>query len=145
MAELKKKAHLARGTTPRLDLAFPYRLSEAGETAMLRSQLQGHESAGGDRHLRDLLEQLLFTSPEERVMRPDFGSGLERLIFEPSGAALAVALQAQMQAVILQYLGDRLELDGLEVQAEGGKLRIRVAYRPLADGRRRVETFEREA
>jgi Bacteriophage baseplate protein W len=135
---------MARRTTPRVDLAFPYRIDVDGGTAVLRSPLTSHETPGGDRHLRDLIEQLLFTSPGERVMRPDFGSGLARLVFEPSGEALAVALQAQMQAVILMHLGDRLELDDLAVEADGGSLRITVAYRPLVDGRRRVETFERE-
>ena len=134
MAETRKKAQLARGTTPRLDLAFPYRIADHGETAMLRSPLQGYESAGGDRHLRDLLEQLLFTSPGERVMRPDFGSGLERLVFEPSGAALAVALQAQMQAVILQYLGDRLELEALE-----GRRALEKTRNVGVEGERRCE------
>ena len=38
-----------------------------------------------DDHLRDLIEQVLFTSPGERVMRPDFGSGLLALVFEPGG------------------------------------------------------------
>lgn len=145
MAERKTKAPLSRGSTPRLDLAFPYSLTSDGQTAVRASQLSLSENTGDPRHLRDLLEQLLLTSPEERVMRPTFGSGLQKLIFEPAGAALAVALQAQMQATILQYLGDRLDLESLEIEAEDGKVLIRVAYRPLADGQRRVETFEREA
>lgn len=144
MAEKKPPTSLSRRTTPRLDVAFPYGIADDGTTAVHRSRLTSHESAGGDRHLRELLEQLLFTSPGERVMRPTFGSGLQRMVFEPSGEALAAALQAQMQGVILQHLGDRLELEGLEVRAEGGELRVAVAYRSLADGRRRIETFERE-
>jgi Bacteriophage baseplate protein W len=145
MAEERRKTTMARRTTPRVDVAFPYDVASDGTTAVLRSHLTSYETAGGDCHLRDLLEQLLFTSPGERVMRPELGSGLQRMVFEPSGEALATALQAQMQAVILQYLGDRLELEGLEVEAEDGSLRITVVYRPLHDGRRRVETFEREA
>ena len=144
MADKKSESTLSRRTTPRIDVAFPYGIADDGTTAVHRSRITGHETAGGDRHLRDLLEHLLFTSPGERVMRPTFGSGLQRMIFEPSGEALAAALQAQMQGVILQHLGDRLELEGLEVTSDGGALRVTVAYRPLSDGRRRVETFERE-
>ena len=145
MAEPRKKTTMARRTTPRIDVAFPYDIASDGTTAVLESHTTSHETPGGGRHLRDLLEQLLFTAPGERVLRPDFGSGLQRMVFEPSGEALATALQAQMQAVILQHLGDRLELEGLEVEADNGSLRITVAYRPLHDGRRRLETFEREA
>ncbi len=135
----------------RSDLAWPYDLADDGTTSMLRDlpgTAPGSSPGSSDRlashhHLRDLLEQLLLTQPGERVMRPDLGSGLAHLIFEPAGEALAAALQAQAQAVILQHLGDRLELEGLDVQAEDSKLRITVAYRPKPDGRRRVETFER--
>lgn len=136
---------VSRFTAPRVDVAFPYAVADDGTTAVLRSHPTSHETPGSDRHLRDLLEQLLLTSPGERVMRPAFGSGLQRMVFEPSGEALAVALQAQMQAVILQYLGDRLELEGLEVRADDGHLRVTVAYRSTLDGRRQVETFERRA
>lgn len=133
----------------RTDLAWPYDIADDGTTDVLRD-LHGSAPTTEDRlashrHLRDLLEQLLLTQPGERVMRPDLGSGLAHLVFEPTGEALAAALQAQAQAVILQHLGDRLELEGLDVQAEDSKLRITVAYRPKPDGRRRVETFEREA
>ncbi len=137
----------------RSDLAWPYDLASDGTTAMLHdlSRLAPGQADGGaerlasHHHLRDLLEQLLLTNPGERVMRPELGSGLANLVFEPAGEALAAALQAQAQAVILQHLGDRLELEGLEVQVEDSKLRITVTYRPKPDGRRRVETFEREA
>jgi len=55
------------------ELDFPYHFSGLGRTA----------TAGRDDHIRDLIEQVLFTAPGERVMRPDFGAGLDRLVFEP--------------------------------------------------------------
>ena len=129
---------------PRQDLAWPYDIAADGTTAVLRDLDAGPERRSAELHLRDLLEQLLLTNPGERVMRPDFGSGLAALVFEPAGETLATALQAQAQAVVLHHLGDRLVLEGLDVAVEDSKLRVTVAYRPKPDGRRRVETFERE-
>ena len=34
-----------------------------------------------DDHIRDMIEQVLFTNPGERVNRPDFGCGLRRMVF----------------------------------------------------------------
>ena len=44
-------------------------------------------------HVRDLIYQVLFTSPGERVNRPDFGCGLKQLIFMPNSDALATSTQ----------------------------------------------------
>ncbi len=53
-------------------LDFPYRISATGRSA----------TTGDADHVRDLIEQVLFTAPGERVMRPDFGSGLLALVFD---------------------------------------------------------------
>ena len=42
-----------------------------------------------EEHVRDLIEQVLFTTPGERVNRPTFGSGLLQLVFAPNSDALA--------------------------------------------------------
>ena len=57
-------------------------------------------------HIRDMIEQLLFTNPGERVNRPDFGSGLMQLVFAPNSRELASALQFTIQAEVQRYLGD---------------------------------------
>ena len=53
------------------DVDYPLRVDGRGRTA----------HTAGDEHIRDLIEQVLFTSPNERVMRPDFGAGLLALVF----------------------------------------------------------------
>ena len=63
-------------------------------------------STGDDDHLRDLIEQVLFTAPGERVMRPDFGSGLLGLVFEPNGPGLAAATRHLVEAALQRELGD---------------------------------------
>ena len=65
------------------DLDFPYHFSGLGRTA----------TTDRDDHIRDLIQQVLFTAPGERVMRPDFGAGLLQLVFEPNSSTLAATTQ----------------------------------------------------
>lgn len=103
---------------------YPFRLDPRGRTA----------TTGRDDHLRDLIEQLLFTDPGERVNRPDFGSGLRQLVFEPASVELAASLQFSVQASLERWLGDRIAIEGVEVSVEESTLRVVVRYRPLPDG-----------
>ena len=66
-----------------MNIDFPFHFDGRGRTA----------ATGDDDHVRDMIEQLLFTSPGERVNRPDFGSGLLQLVFAPNSPELAAALQ----------------------------------------------------
>ncbi len=116
-------------------LGFPYSIDGRGRTAL----------AGEAQHVRNLIEQLLFTHPGERVNRPDFGSGLLQLLFAPNSAELAAALQFTVQAGLQQHLASWIELDSVEVGAEDSSLRVVVNYRLLSDGRPRSEEFTREA
>jgi phage baseplate assembly protein W len=115
------------------NIDFPYRFDGRGRTA----------STGYDEHIRDLVEQLLFTSPGERVNRPDFGSGLLGMVFEPNSPDLAATLQFGMQAALLRWLKDPIELQTLEVTSEEATLRVVVEYVVLRTGQTNTETFER--
>jgi phage baseplate assembly protein W len=79
-------------------------------------------------HVRDLIEQVLFTAPGERVNRPSFGSGLLGLVFEPGGDALATATQLAVQAALQQWLGELIQVDAVEVAAQDGTLSLEVRY-----------------
>lgn len=103
---------------------FPYRIDGTGRTA----------SASGAAHVRDLVEQVLFTAPGERVMRPDFGAGLAALVFEPNSSALAATVQMLAQASLQQHLGHLIAVDEVSVQAQDAVLAVRVRYTLLADG-----------
>jgi Bacteriophage baseplate protein W len=116
----------------RFDIAFPYELDRRGRTA------GNHE----DRHMRDLVEQVLFTAPGERVNRPEFGSGLLRLVFEPNSDVLATTTQFTVQAALQRWLSDRIEIENVDVENEDSSLRITVVYRIRRTGRREVATFE---
>lgn len=97
---------------------FPYAIDGSGRTA----------TTDDDGHVRDLIEQVLFTSPGERVMRPDFGSGLLGLVFEPGGPEVAATTQYLVQGALQHWLGDVIAVDSVVVDAIDAALVVRVAY-----------------
>ncbi|HEV7405920.1 MAG TPA: GPW/gp25 family protein [Chthoniobacteraceae bacterium] len=116
-----------------MNLDYPFQIDARGRIA----------GTGDNDHIRDLIEQLLFTDPGERVNRPDFGSGLRQLIFAPNSQELAAALQFTMRGAILRWLGDLIDLNALEVQAVDATLSVLVSYTILRTGERRTDTFEK--
>ena len=98
-------------------------------------------SSGHAEHVRALVEQLLFTSPGERVNRPDFGGGLRPLVFSPNSAELAAALRFAIQANLQRWLSDLLDLRDLEVTSEDAVLLVRVVYVLRQTGETRAERF----
>lgn len=100
-------------------------------------------TADDDDHIRDLLEQLIFTSPGERVNRPDFGSGILQLVFAPNSPELAATLQFTLQAAIQRWLGDVLELRALAVQSSDSTLSIDVQYVVRRTRQQQTATFTR--
>ena len=111
-------------------LAFPLRLDGRGRTA----------TASDEDYLRGLIEQVLFTRPGERVNRPDFGSGVDALVFAPGGDELANATQALVHGALQRHLGDLIRVDQVDVRAVESTLEIIVGWAPLrapaGDGRR---------
>ena len=94
-------------------------------------------------HLRDLIEQVLFTLPGERVNRPDFGAGLLQLPFAPLSDELASATQFLVQGALQQWLGDRIAVEQVRVTGEDSALRVLVQFVVQRTGERRVEQFQR--
>jgi phage baseplate assembly protein W len=100
------------------NISFPFHFDAAGRTA----------SASDDDHIRDLIEQLLFTNPGERVNRPDFGSGLLQTVFQPNSSELAATLQFTLQGALQKILGDLIQLQGLQVTNADSTLQVVVQY-----------------
>ena len=113
------------------DLDFPYRFDGRGRTATTTAA----------NHVRDLIEQVLFTSPGERVMRPDFGSGLLAMMFEPNSTALAATTQMLVQGALQQHLGHLIAVDAVEVEAVDGTFNVTVRYVDRRDGSIRLDSF----
>lgn len=92
-------------------------------------------------HVRDLIEQVLFTNPGERVNRPDFGSGLQGLVFEPNGAAIAATLQARVEAALQRWLAGVIVLEGVQVRADDAVLEVTVRYVEVLTSERNTTTL----
>ena len=112
-------------------LDHPFRISGEGQTA----------PTGADDHVRDMIYQVLFTNPGERVNRPDFGCGLLQKVFAPNSEVLATTTQFLVQGSLERWLGDVIQTEQVRVSSEGERLVVEVAYRPLGDRERREDRF----
>ncbi len=112
-------------------LDHPFHFDGRGRTAV----------TGHDDHVRDLIEQVLFTRPGERVNRPDFGCGLDRLVFAPASDALATSTQFLVQGALQRWLSDVIQVDRVAVAAEEATLTVEVVYTRLDTGRRETGRF----
>jgi len=116
-----------------MNIDFPFHFDSSGRTA----------ATGDADHIRDMIEQLLFTNPGERVNRPDFGSGLLQMVFAANSPELASALQFTTQAALQRYLGDVIDLRELQVTAEDATLNVTVRYAMRRTGAEVTESFAR--
>src|SRR5438552_6939850 len=101
-----------------MNLAFPYSFDATGHTAQTDLFT----------HIGDMIEQILFTSPGERVNRPTFGSGTAQLVFAPNSDVLAAAQQQAIQAGLQQRLSDLIRVQSVTVAANDATLQITVVY-----------------
>ena len=116
-----------------MDIDYPFHFDGRRRTA----------ETGEDDHIRDMIEQFLFTNAGERVNRPDFGSGILQLIFAPNSPELAAALQFTIQAGLQQWLGDVIQVQALNVSSEDSTLRVDLQYVVRQTGQQRTENFIR--
>ena len=112
-------------------LDHPLRLDGRGRVATTRA----------DDHARDMIYQVLFTSPGERVNRPDFGCGLLQLVFEPNSEALATATQFLVQGALQRWLADVIQVEQLGITSEEERLMVDVIYVRLDTGQRQRDLF----
>ena len=101
-----------------MNIGFPWQLDHRGRTALVDY----------DRHIRHLIEQVLFTAPGERVNRPDFGSGLQRLVFAPASSELASATQIIVQGALQQWLGELIQVEATNVEVQESAITVTVQY-----------------
>lgn len=114
------------------NIDFPYHFDGTGGTA---------ETDYAD-HIRDMIHQVLFTTPGERVNRPTFGSGLLQLVFAPNSVDLSAATQMLVQSALQEWLGDLIVVDTVEVDGIDSALQVRVDYLILETQERRVDEFD---
>jgi phage baseplate assembly protein W len=114
-----------------MNLNFPYQFDGRGRT---------QEAALQD-YLTQLIEQVLFTSPGERVNMPDFGSGLLQLAFAPNSMEMAAATQFSVQAALQRWLAGYVTVQSVVATAEEAVLTVTVTYSPLNTDVTQVQTF----
>ncbi len=118
-----------------MNIEFPFSIDSRGRTAV----------TDDDDHIRDMIEQLLFTSPGERVNRPDFGTGLQAMVFQPNSPELAAALQFTLKAALQQWLGNLIVVESVDVTSVEGTLSVTVAYTVRRSQQSQVAQFSRGA
>jgi phage baseplate assembly protein W len=116
-----------------VNVDFPFHFDNRGRTA----------AADDDDHIRDMIEEFLFTNPGERVNRPDFGSGLLQMVFAPNSPEVAAALQLTIQAGLQRWLGDVIVAQKVEVTSEEATLNVLVQYVVRRTNQTQTATFSR--
>lgn len=114
-------------------LDVPFTFDARGRTA----------ETGDDDHVRDMIRLVLFTSPGERVNRPDFGCGLKQLVFAPASDALAAATQQLVHAALLRWLNDVILVERTDVSIGEGEIEVTVVYARRDTGNQREDVFRR--
>jgi len=114
-----------------MNLAFPYSFDATGHTAQTDLAT----------HIRDMIEQILFTSPGERVNRPTFGSGTAQLVFEPNSDVLAAVQQQAIQAGLQQWLSDMIRVQSVNVSANDSTLQVTVVYTIIQAQQQQTQQF----
>lgn len=114
-------------------VGFPWTIADDGRTA----------SVDRNRHVRDLIELVLFTSPGERANRPTFGSGLLQAVFGPATDEIAATAQVLVQSSLHQWLGDLIEVEAVAIEHDDAKLTVTIQYMVRSDQQRRIDTFAR--
>jgi uncharacterized protein len=113
------------------NLYFPYQIDGRGRTQLAQPQ----------DYVSQLIEQVLFTSPGERVNQPDFGSGLLQLPFAPNSLEMAAATQFSVQAALQKWLGAYIRVQSVTATADEATLTVTVAYTLLSSDVTQIQTY----
>jgi phage baseplate assembly protein W len=117
-----------------LEYSYPYQIDKNGRTA----------KSSEDKHIRQMIEQVLFTTPGERVNRPTFGSGINQLVFAPLNDELVTATQLLVQGALQQWLGDLISIESVQITSQESTLQIDVRYTIKRTQQTQIAQFKRE-
>lgn len=116
-------AMTSRGRTA-THVLFPMRITGQRRTAL----------ADDEAYLRGLVQAVIFTRPGERVNRPEFGSGIDQLVFAPAGGELVESTKALVHGALQRGLGDLVRVEDVAVEADEATVRVTIVYLPLIAG-----------
>ncbi len=98
---------------------FPLTIDSKGSTSTTQNEQE---------HIKQLVEQILFTIQGERVNRPTFGTGINHLVFEPNSDEIAIATQLLIQGALQQWMSDTIQVEAIDVKSEDATLNIVIQY-----------------
>lgn len=104
--------------------AFPPRVEADGRLAM----------AVYEDDIRQAIRIIMGTNPGERIMRPDFGVGLNKFVFEPINVTTLALIKTRVQTALVDW-EPRITVENVTVTVdrdERNKLLIDVTYRVRA-------------
>jgi phage baseplate assembly protein W len=113
-----------------MNVNFPYQFDGRGRTLDPLNN-----------YVAQLVEQVLFTSPGERVNMPDFGSGLLQLPFAPTSMEMAAATQFAVQGALQKWLSGYVKIQSVVASVEDAVLTVTVTYSLLTTDVTQVQTF----
>lgn len=94
------------------------------------------------KHVEQMMLQVLFTAPGERLNRPDFGCGVKRLVFAPNSEVTAALAQVTIFEALTRWLGSVIDVNDVQALAIDARLEIKIAYTLKARGERRYLNLE---
>ena len=95
-----------------------------------------------ERHVEQLMMQVLLTNPGERINRPDFGCGLRQMVFAPNSDVSASLAQVLIRESLDRWLGTVITVEEVTTQAVNSTLEIRIRYILIARQERRYLTLD---
>ena len=114
-----------------MQVDYPFHFDPNGRTA----------KTSEEDHIRDLIAQVLFISPGERVNRPDFGSGLKHLVFGPNSDEMAAAIQFTVKGALQQWLGHLIQVEEVSVKNREATFHVSVQYINIRNQQRNTVKF----
>lgn len=117
-------------------MSFPFRITPAGA-----------EQSGRIDHIRQQIEQVLFTSAGERVFRPEFGFGARMFVFEPNATALWDVVRNRLYGSLSEALSGEVDPKTIRIEVgaapdEPAQLLVRISYVLAALQRQEEHTFK---
>jgi uncharacterized protein len=127
---------LVRGELAAMQFNYPFKIDGTGRTARI----------DGAAHVRQMIEQVLFTTIEERVNRPTFGTRINQLVFAPNSEELSATTRILVESALQQHpVGNLIKVMAVETKVENSTLHISIEYLLLADNDQpRIEQFSRK-
>ena len=114
-----------------MNIKFPYQYDYRGKTA----------TSNYEDHIREMIEQILFTSPGERPNRPSFGCGAKQLLFQPNSDEVATTTQFLIQGALQQWMSELIEVQEIQVENQDASLQITLKYRIRHTQNEKTATF----